>query len=306
MTMKRRHAMGLLGGAASLAAMAQPPGTRSLPGWLEGPPPTRKVVIAWCDNRNANLPHTSVSHAAATIEHLGYASGLWDTFIRSDSEMITLQPPAVRGQLTLRDADAVFFFGHRNIPISDGQKADLLKFVKDDGKGFVAAHTALTGWSGEWREFTEMIGGYFDGHPWAVDAGRGHLVNEAPDFPATRHFPKEFIVDDEFYMVKGFDRKKARVLLRMDVSKLPAHHAYHGADNDFPVAWAKNYGKGRVFYSSFAHSLDGWDNASVQRMYLEALKWALGLSPEADATPRPLPDGLRGPATPPVTAPVQR
>jgi type 1 glutamine amidotransferase len=26
-------------------------------------------------------------------------------------------------------------------------------------------------------------------------------------------------------------------------------------DGDFPLAWAKNYGKGRVFYSSLGHAL---------------------------------------------------
>jgi hypothetical protein len=40
--------------------------------------------------------------------------------------------------------DAIFFLGHREIELDDSQKADLLSFVKDAGKGFVAAHTATT------------------------------------------------------------------------------------------------------------------------------------------------------------------
>ncbi len=35
--------------------------------------------------------HDSVSHAMATIEKLGQQSGLWDTFLRTDSELITKQ-----------------------------------------------------------------------------------------------------------------------------------------------------------------------------------------------------------------------
>jgi len=239
----------------------------------------------------------------ATIERLGYESGLWDTYIRSDSDMITGDPPAIPGQLTLRDADAIFFVGHRNIPLNSRQRADLLSFVRDKGKGFVAAHTALTAWSGGWPEFTEMIGGYFDGHPWAANAAKGHLINEAPDFPATRHFPAEFEVDDEFYMVRNFDRRKMRVLLRLDVSKLPPEHAYRRADHDFPVAWAKSYGKGRVFYSSFAHAARGWDNRDVQRMYVEAIRWSMGIG-KPDIAPRPMPPGQRGPATAPKAMPV--
>jgi hypothetical protein len=40
--------------------------------------------------------------------------------------------------------DAIFFFGVREIDLTAEQRADLLSFVKDDGKGFVAAHSAIT------------------------------------------------------------------------------------------------------------------------------------------------------------------
>ena len=56
---------------------------------------------------------------------------------------------------------------------------------------------------------------------------------------------------------------------------------------DFPLAWAKTYGKGRVFYSSLGHAASTWDEPNVYHMYFEALKWALGMT-DADVTPRPL------------------
>ena len=61
-------------------------------------------------------------------------------------------------------------------------------------------------------------------------------------------------------------------------------------DGDFPVAWAKNYGKGRVFYSTLGHATESWDTPLIQTMYYEAIKWALGLT-DGDATPRPRPLG---------------
>ena len=51
----------------------------------------------------------------------------------------------------------------------------------------------------------------------------------------------------------------------------------HRSDKDFAVAWAKMYGKGRVFYSTFGHADEAWDNPQVQKMYLEAVKWAMRL-----------------------------
>ena len=62
----------------------------------------------------------------------------------------------------------------------------------------------------------------------------------------------------------------------------------HRTDGDFPLAWAKTYGAGRVFYGSFAHDAKTWDNPDVYHMYFEAIRWALKLT-DGDATPRPYP-----------------
>jgi hypothetical protein len=47
------------------------------------------------------------------------------------------------------------------------------------------------------------------------------------------------------------------------------------------------YGKGRVFYGSFAHAAETWDLRSVQQMYFEAMRWALGLT-DATLSPHPM------------------
>src|SRR6266487_2127930 len=49
----------------------------------------RKMVLAWADTRNGIAQHDSVSHALATIERLGYESGAYDTYIRTDSNIIS-------------------------------------------------------------------------------------------------------------------------------------------------------------------------------------------------------------------------
>ena len=50
------------------------------------------------------------------------------------------------------------------------------------------------------------------------------------------------------------------------------------------------YGKGRVFYGSFAHDEKNWDNPDVYHMYYEAIKWALGMTDAGcDTRRRPYP-----------------
>jgi len=273
-------------GVVTVAQRSQSPGGRG----RGSQPRVRKAVLAWADTRNGIAQHDSTSHALALIERLGYESGAYDTYIRTDSNIISKHPQTTDGKPasggpSLENVDAIFFLGHREIQLDDRQKADLISLVKDEGKGFVAAHTGLTAFE-SWPEFGEMIGARYDGHPWNTAAGT--IVNEDPAFPATKALPPTFAMTDEFYQPKMFSRDKLRVLLRLDVSKMPPSPENHRTDGDFPLAWAKTYGEGRVFYASFAHAASGWDNPEVYRLYFEALKWALRLT-DADVTPRPRP-----------------
>jgi uncharacterized protein len=282
-------AVGLVLLSAWLAG-SQPQRGRGGRGGEAARPRLRKAVLAWADTRNGIAQHESVSHALAVIERLGYESGAYDTFIRTDSNIVANQPlmttgaPASGGP-RLANVDAIFFLGHREVALDPNQRQELAAFVRDAGKGFVAAHTALTAFD-SWPEFGELLGARYDDHPWNTSPGT--IVNEDPAFPATRHFPPSFPFVDEFYQPKAFSREKLRVLLRLDVSKMPPNPNLRRTDGDFPLAWAKQYGKGRVFYSSLGHAADTWDHRDVAQMYFEAIKWALGLT-EGDATPRPMP-----------------
>jgi hypothetical protein len=294
MTMKRRAAfvgcMALIVAASWSGADAlQPPAGRGGGrGGRGAAPRTRKAVLAWADTRNGIAQHDSVSHALAVMERLGYESGSYDLFIRTDSSVVSKHPTMTDGKPasggpSLANVDAIFFLGHRDVQLDAAQKADLLSFVRDEGKGFVASHTALTAFE-SWPEFGELLGGRYDGHPW--NTASGTIVNEDPAFPATKHLAPSFVFTDEFYQPKAFSREQSRVLLRLDVAKMPANAEFHGSvDAGMPIAWAKMYGKGRVFYSSLGHASSTWDNPDVYRMYFEALKWSLGLT-DGDATPR--------------------
>ncbi len=161
----------------------------------------QKAILIWADTRNGIAQHESVSHAMAVIERLGYESGAYFAYIRTDSNIISKHPKMTNGQPasggpSLANVDAIFFLGHREIELDADQKSDLLAFVHDEGKGFVAAHTALTAFD-SWPEFGQMLGGRFDGHPWGnIEAP---VINEEPAFPATKHLPRIFTIKDEFY-----------------------------------------------------------------------------------------------------------
>jgi uncharacterized protein len=244
--------------------------------------PTKHLLII---GEEKGYRHESVSHAMATIERLGRESTLWTTTIRTDTEALTKTKLEYNAK-NLNDFNAVLFYTGGDLEMTPDQKSALLSFVRDDGKGFIGVHSATITFT-TWPEYGEMIGGYFDEHPWGTfDAP---IVVEDPNFPGMQQWPKSFVMKDEIYQLKNYSRDNLRVLMRLDAGKLDLNNPkVHRKDRDFAVTWAKNYGKGRVYYSTLGHVEQNWDDPRIQKMYVEAIKWAMGLV-DGDATPRKLP-----------------
>src|ERR1700733_7645266 len=225
--------------------------------------------------------HEAVSHAMATMERLGRESGLWTTTIRTDTEALTKKKLEYNAK-NLNDFDAVLFYTGGELEMKAEQKAALLSFVHDDGKGFIGVHSAAITFA-DWPEYREMIGGFYDEHPWVTfDAP---IEVEDPNFPGMQQWPTEFVLRDEIYQAKDWSRGNLRVLMRLDATKIDLKNPnVHRKDLDFAVAWAKMYGKGRVYYSTLGHVEQNWDDPRFQQMYVGAIKWAMGLV-DADITP---------------------
>ena len=253
---------------------AQSPAPRTFP----------KHVLAWADVRNG-YQHESITHALSTIERLGWESGLYDTIIRTDSQSITKSPIlfkqgtgiAANEQFLARNLnyfDAIFFFGVREIDLDAQQRADLLSFVRDDGKGFVATHAGSTAFF-SWPEFGQMLGGRFDEHPWGISEAT--VVVEDRTSPMSRHLPAVVCGHRRALPVEGVlaqgrpASSPASMRTKLDL-KAPL---VHRTDRDFVVAYTKTYGKGRVFYSTLGHPRELWDTEWLQKMYFEALKWSM-------------------------------
>jgi len=237
--------------------------------------------------------HDSISTAMVTLYNLGRSSGRWDTYFRTDCNAIT-QKPLKYGAKNLDAFDAIVFFTDGDLDMDDSQKADLLSFVRDDGKGFIGIHSATITFL-SWPEYGKMIGGYFDGHPWGEFAAP--LLVEDSGFPGMGHLPGAFRLKDEIYQIKDFSRDKVRVLLRLDAGKIDlSRKGVRRKHDDFAVIWARNYGKGRVLYNGLGHRREVWDRPDIQRMWLEMVQWSLGIIP-GDATPRPAPAKVRSEAS---------
>ena len=254
---------------------------------LVAPPPHAKPIHlkhVLVIGQTKGFEHDSISAAMAAIYNMGQESGLWDTEFRTDTELLTKKDLG-RNAKNLNYFDVLIFASTTGeLDMDDSQKADMLSFIHDDGKGFVGIHAAMDT-NYKWPEYGEMIGGWFDQHPWMTF--NAPIINEDPNFPATRHFPAAFVKYDEIYQPKAWSRDKVNVLLSLDADKLDykaGGDRVHRTDHDFAVAWSKMYGKGRVFYSTLGHTEEAWQDPDIRKMYFEAIRWTLGMTEGSTAS----------------------
>jgi type 1 glutamine amidotransferase len=285
-----RFALALLAGLAVLGQSNRTQGQSASSSALPPTPHVKEVRMkhVLVIGQTKDWEHDSVSATMDAVYTMGKESGLWNTTMRTDAKLLT-KKELVRNAKNLDYFDLLIFASTSGeLDMDASQRQDMISFIKDDGKGFVGIHAALDT-NHTWPEYGEMLGGWFDEHPWMTF--NAPIVVEDSNFPAVRHFPAAFTKYDEIYQPKVWSRDKVNVILSLDPAKLNYDNnpKIHRADHDFPVAWSKMYGKGRVFYSTLGHTEESWQDPDVRTMYFEAIKWALRMTEGSTAShPRPV------------------
>jgi uncharacterized protein len=221
----------------------------------------RKVLYL---THSAGFKHAVLPLSEQIFKELGERSGAFDLTVTQDCSVISKEG--------LKSYDAVVFYTTGELPISDEQKKAFIDFIKA-GKGFVGIHSATDTFY-QWPEYGEMIGGYFDGHPWHQDVT---IKVEDAKHPATKHLGASFTLKDEIYQHKNFSRANVQVILSLDVTSVDLNAKnVRRTDKDFAIAWCRKYGKGRVFYTALGHRPEVWQDERFQNHLLGGLKWAMG------------------------------
>jgi type 1 glutamine amidotransferase len=248
----------------------------------------------------AGFRHSSIPTAEKIIASLGQSSGTFTVdFARvepadpqyagadgkPDKAKVNAAIKAVLAEKmsaeALKKYDAVIFANTTgDLPLPDPDA--FLEWIKS-GKAFIGMHSATDTFP-NYRPFIEMIGAHFRTHKEQVEVD---IRVEDASCPSCKHLGGSWTVFDEIYIMKDFDRTKVHGLLRLD------QHPNDRTPGDYPVAWRKEYGQGRVFYTSLGHREDIWDaewkdkngarknSPEVSRQYqqhiLGGIRWALGL-----------------------------
>jgi len=244
----RRELIALAGGAAAI----WPLGARA------ERPPERVLYFTY----SAGYRHDVIPLSGAVLTQLGMASGAFQVTVTEDLSEFSTQ--------NLERYAAVMFYTSGEIPMSSAQKTALLDFVRT-GRGFLGFHSATDTFY-TWPDYLDLIGGYFNGHPWHQRVSIE--VTDATD-PVVAFLGSSLPLNDEIYQISDFDYRGSRVLLRLDQSsvdlgKAGVHQRFYG----WPLAWKRSFGAGRVLYSALGHEPSVWQDARYQKVLTNAILWS--------------------------------
>ena len=222
---------------------------------------TRLLFVTQCKGFRHQVLHL----AEGIMEQLGATNG-FDVTVTQMAEN-KLKPE------NLKNLDVIVFYTTGELPLSDEQKKALLDWVKS-GKFFLGLHSATDTFY-KWPEYGQMIGGYFNKHPWTENIDVT-IKTEDRTHPVTRHLQEGWSMKEEIYQIKEFiGRDKTHVLVSLDQTKTDMTRPGVEA-KDFPLVWWHDYGKGKVMYNAMGHRPDVWTTDWYQKMVVNAIKWGTG------------------------------
>lgn len=250
----------------------------ALPARAAAKPQRRRRLLIFDLNVNYG-GHPSIRTANRAFTLMGERTGAFETVISRDPEVFQRD--------SLKTFDAVFFNNTVGNCFTDpGLRQNLADFVYGGG-GLMGVHGTTVGftqWPGakeDWPEFGLMIGARGANH--RASDERVMIKLDEPDHPINAVFGRQgFEYRDEFFRVGDpYSRERLRILFSIDVGKTdlqqgPAYGKLERADQDFALAWVRNYGRGRTFYCTIAHNPRVFWDPRMLEFYLAATQFVLG------------------------------
>ena len=241
------------------------------------PKQPRKLLIF--DENVVYNGHPSRFYANVAFQQMGRKTGAFEAVITRD--------PAVFEKENLSPFDAVFFNNTVGNLFDDPRlRQNLIEFVYGGGglMGVHATTVAFFRWADkgrpdDWPEFGRMLGGRGANH--REQQEHAYMKIDSPGHPLLATFPEDgFDVRDELFRVKGhYSRDRVRVLFSIDTEKTELDlqaKPHEREDRDYAMAWVRNYGRGRVFYTSIGHNPYQFWDPEMLKFYLAGTQFVLG------------------------------
>lgn len=211
----------------------------------------------------------------AAMSGIAERTGAFSVQVSQDAREITPE--------LLRNIDVLAVYTTGPLPVSRQTWQMIQAWIAAGRGGVVALHSAADtslDFEGGEEAWTRFINGRFAGHPWNQgDAVRIRTYHT--EHPTTAMWPGAFDYREEIYQYQDFDPARVRVLQGLDFTATPIRRPWA-----VPVAWVREVGRGRLFFTNLGHTPETWDDPRFQSQIVEAVAWARGLG-RTDAGPNP-------------------
>jgi HEAT repeat protein/type 1 glutamine amidotransferase len=252
----------------------------AIPASAPAVPKKRRKLLVF-DLNLGRFGHPSIPYANLAMQMMGRKTGAWEATVSSD--------PAILDPANLRQFDAVYLNNTIGDIFSTSAIQNAFAAYLAGGRGLIGNHaTTLT--ATDWNEFGNILGARGASHRMTDEKV---TITVEDSNPITQVFGKgPFEYADEIFRFKPpYSRDNLRVLLSVDPLKTNMNQGRcygqcYRDDNDYPVAWIKPYGKGRVFYTTLGHNAYVFQDPKMLAFFLAGIQYALGDLKVEDA-PRP-------------------
>ncbi len=172
-------------------------------------------------------------------------------------------------------------------PMTPKGKETLLDAVQK-GLGFVGVHAAADTFHtppdppdlsnryiahGDQQDpYLRMLGGEFIIHGREPRLQDANLIVNDPKFPGLEGVTSPVSFNEEWYSLKDF-MPDLHVILTLDTHGMKGE-CYQRAP--YPATWARQHGKGRVFYTAMGDRPENWKNEFFLNLLTGGIRWSIG------------------------------
>lgn len=174
--------------------------------------------------------------------------------------------------------DAVVWNNVSGDALTIGQRQAFMDWVHAGG-GFAGIHGTAGDPVCKWDWFADtLIGARFAGHPMPPHQFQPGRVRVEAGHPVTQGLGEGWTMIEEWYSFERSPRGDGTVVLATldEVSYQP--EGLPGADlrmGDHPLAWVRQVGRGRAFYTAIGHRPESYAHPSALRLLEQGVAWAL-------------------------------
>jgi type 1 glutamine amidotransferase len=256
----------LLVGLAVVLGLTAPSGPAAATG--------HQTFSALVFSKTAAFRHASIPAGVAAIQQLGAQNGF---------TVDATEDAAAFTDANLARYDVVIWLSTTGDVLDDDQQAAFERYIRAGG-GYAGIHAA-SDTEYDWAWYGGLVGAYFRDHPGAVNpqfqVATVKVLGRST--AATRHLPRRWVREEEWYNFRTNPRDTVRALAEVDERTYdPRGYSIPGGSpgmgRHHPVSWCQPYDGGRAFYTAMGHEAQYYSEPLLLSHILGGIRMAAGVA----------------------------